>query len=442
MMPRGVKTRSSYYPMKKILLLNLPFERPVQRDYGCPHDVKADYYWPPMDLLLFGAMVRDAGDISYLDCLAGKLIWNDVLPALQKIDPTIIFTTVSSLTLRSDLEYLKKLKQAVPLAQIWGSGDVIFFSEEQYAVVDVYVRDLTNRTGILELLSSSTQKGVVGIGVQVPFSYGISPHELVKKYNYAMPYSLYPAITAVLTNYGCPFHCTFCNSNALPFKKRSIDEIIQELLYIQQVGIREVLFRDFTFNLSDVDQLCDKIKRHGIHLAWSCWTRADLVNEAVLRAMKEAGCYLISYGIESGDDDILARSRKHLDTRVIHEAVRLSRAAGIEVLASVILGFPGEDPERTQRYVRELDPDYLAVNLLSIRTGSMDSRENPSLVTTGCDPLAALGPDQTRLRDRVEKDFYLRPRKLFRYVLLSLKSQHRFFIFLKNALALWKKWNS
>ncbi|MBC8017599.1 MAG: radical SAM protein [Verrucomicrobia bacterium] len=427
--------------MKKILLLNLPFERPVQRDYGCPHGAKADYFWPPIDLLLFGAMVIDVGDLSYLDCPAGKLTWNDSLHKIKEIDPDLIFTIISSVTVKSDLEYLKILKQTLPMTQIWASGDLVFFSDEQHAEVDVRVRDLTNRAGILDLLNCHAKTGVVDVDAQAPFTCGIFPHELLRGYGYAMPYSLYPGITAVLTNYGCPFPCTFCNSNGFPFKKRSIDEIVQELLYIQRFGIREVLFRDFTFSLSDVAELCDKIKRNDIRLAWSCWSRADLVNADLLRSMKEAGCYLISYGVESGDDDILTHSHKQLDTQLIHEAAGLTRAAGIEVLASVIFGFPGENRERTRSYLQKLDPDYLAVNLLCRRTGSAASKEGPTLVIPeGCDSLISADLEQIRLRDEAEKSFYLRPAKLLRFLMLSLKSRHRFFIFFKSAWALFRKW--
>jgi len=426
--------------MKKILLLNLPFERPVQRDYGCPHDIKADYYWPPIDLLLFGAIVRDAGNVYYLDCMADRLSWTVNLQKMKEINPGIIFTIISSITLNSDLEYLKILKQALPLAQIWASGDLIFFSQEQFANVDVYVRDLTNRAGILELLNSM-KTGVATVDVQASFTCGTFPHELLKGYNYAMPYSLHQGITAVLTNFGCPYRCTFCNSNGFTFKKRDIDEIVQELLHIQRLGFREVLFRDFTFNLSDVAKLCEKIKQNDIRLTWSCWSRADLVNADVLRTMKDAGCYLISYGVESGDDDILARNRKQLDTQVVHKAVKLTKSAGIEVLTSVILGFPGDDPERTQRYIRELDPDYLAVNLLSIRTGSKAAGEKPlQAAQRDSKPTVKANQELLRLRDQTEKFFYLRPRKLLHHAILSLKSRHRFLIFLKNARALFKKW--
>lgn len=143
--------------------------------------------------------------------------------------------------------------------------------------------------------------------------------------------------------------------------------------------------------------------------------------------------------MESGDDDILARINKPLDTEEIQAAIRLTRAAGIEVLISVILGFSGEDPERTLRYVQKLDPDYLAVNLLAKRTGSAATAGIPNGTgQQGCDSLISADPEQMRLRDRVEKSFYLRLGKILRYMLLALKSLHRILIFYNNARSMFK----
>jgi radical SAM superfamily enzyme YgiQ (UPF0313 family) len=89
--------------------------------------------------------------------------------------------------------------------------------------------------------------------------------------------------------------------------------------------------------------------------AWITWT------ERRLSAMKAAGCMGISYGIESGVDEILQAIKKGATTAQAREAVRLTKEAGIEVLAHVVLGLPGETPEtirRTVDFVKELDPDY------------------------------------------------------------------------------------
>jgi len=294
---------------------------------------------------------------------------------------------------------------------------------------------------ILELVRSNVKSGAVESGADGEFSVGVFPHELLRGYGYMMPYSLHRGITSVLTNFGCPFQCTFCNSNGLPFKKRKIEEVIQELRYIQSIGVKEVVFRDFTFNLSNIDQLCDEIMKNDIRLAWSCWSRVDLVQAEILHKMRRAGCYLISYGVESGEDAILAKTNKRLTTKNIMEIVALTKAAGIEVLVSVIFGFSDENTKQTVSYIHNLDPDYLAINLLAPRVGSDISNNRLRWASeSSVDSLFSANRDLVRLRDLSEKTFYLRPRKLLRYIVLSLKSRQRFFIFLQNAVGLLRKW--
>lgn len=428
-------------PRKKILLLNLPFPRPVQRDYGCPHGIKADYCWPPMDLVMFGAAAGAAGEIEYLDCIAGRVGPDEALKRVKRANPDIVFSVISSITLEEDLCFLAEVKWSLPAVSLWASGDVVFFTSGEYSPLDVYLRDLTNRAGILELLAQDSPAGVIGPASGGTFRQGTFPHELLKSYGYCMPYSFCRGITAVLTNYGCPYRCTFCNSNRIPFKRRDMADLLEELEYIRDRGIREVLFRDFTFNASDVEQLCDGMTARGFDLRWSCWTRMDLVNARILARMKQAGCYLVSYGIESCEPWIQEKTGKNLAVPDMRETVAMTRAAGLEVLASVILGFPGEDPQLTISRIKEIDPDYLAVNLLVPRVGSSLADEYGEVsVGDGADSLLSGDPSLNGLRDRLEREFYLRPRKLLRYLRLALRSPQRLAVFVRNALGIAGRW--
>ncbi len=426
--------------MNKMLLLNLPFDRPVQRDYGCPHGVKAAYYWPPIDLLMFGAIARQSSELSYIDSIAKKYSRRHLLDEIGHMRPDAIFTILSSITLDSDLAMLRAIKDELPDVKVWASGDVIFFGNERFADIDFYVHDLTNKRAVLDLLSSDAQSAVVPRNAAKEFSIGLCPHDLTRQYHYVMPYSLYRGVTSVITNYGCPFACTFCNSNKLSFKRRAVEEVIEELRFIHQLGVREVFFRDFNFPLSDVDQLCDAMIRERIPLKWSCFCSATHADPGMLKKMKAAGCYLIIYGAESGDDAVLARVRKHGDTETLKSAVLMTRAAGIEILTSFIIGFPGEDRQKTVSFISDVDPDYLSLNILSSRLGSRMSEETSRVAGANTDSLITADKDIREFRDAVEKKFFMRPAKLVRYAVLSLKTPYRFIILISNAVALVKRW--
>ncbi len=428
---------------KEVLLLNLPFDRPVIRDYGCPHGVKADYYWPPIDLLIFGAIVRNHASLSYIDAIAGNRSVQSVLEAVETLQPDAIMTMLSSITLESDLGIISEIRRRSPKTGIWAAGDVVFFSNADIPGIDYHIRDLTNSAAIAELWQTDPGRGNIEKNAGAEFSIGICPHELTRQYAYAMPYSLHSGITSVMTNYGCPFSCVFCNSNLLGFKRRRVAEIIEELLFIQDLGIREILIRDFTFNMSDADLICDEIFRNRISLKWSCWTSASLVDREILLKMKAAGCYLISYGVESGDELVLTEACRPAGLEQIRAAVSLTRAAGIEALTSFIVGFPGEDRNKTLSFLTDLDPDYLSLNILAPRLGTgMSANQTEENRPNSTDSLLSSDELLLKFRDRTERAFFLRPARLLRYLILSLKSPRRLIIFLKNGFALIRRWQN
>ena len=83
------------------------------------------------------------------------------------------------------------------------------------------------------------------------------------------------------------------------------------------------------------------LKAEKLDMVWTCACRVDMVNPDILRIMKEAGCWQIWYGIESGSDVILKQIKKHTTTRQIREAVRMTRDAGISPCGFFIIGSPG-----------------------------------------------------------------------------------------------------
>jgi uncharacterized radical SAM superfamily protein len=425
----------------KALLLNLPFTRKVMRDVGCPHTIKSDYYLPQADLLCFGAILRGEAELEYLDCIMENLTPDQALARVKAISPDHIFTIISSITLKEDVLLLKAIKKSIPDVKVWASGDITLFSHSRPAVVDFHVCDFTNKKGVLDLLHSKAEKGVVARDPSPVFSMGISPHELVKRYSYFFPHSRYVPTTGVFSNYGCPFKCKFCSAGTLNNKRRDRKEVIEELKYIKELGIKDVFFRDFTFAVPDAAALCDAMLEEKLGLSWSCETRVDVVNEALLRKMKAAGCYLIFYGVESGNDDTLKRINKGFATSRVREMVRKTKDAGIEVLTSFILGLPGDDIERTIDFMFELDPDYLSINLLVPRLGSAIRQEDEVPEGANTDCLYSTS-ELMKKRNDTEKRFYLRPFKLARYLAMSIRSSSRIGIFMRNGVGLLKKWGN
>ena len=183
-------------------------------------------------------------------------------------------------------------------------------------------------------------------------------------------------VPTMITSRGCPFKCIFCSPECRlgrKFRYRSPQNVLEEILYLKRYyEIKEVCFYDdsFTVNKKRVHSLCDKMIESNINIKWECRTRVDLVDDAILEKMAAAGCFRIRYGIESGDNDILKRLRKDITVEQSRKAVELTKRYGIEVFGYFMVGNPGENRrtvEKTIALSRELDFDYINVNVLSLR---------------------------------------------------------------------------
>jgi len=153
----------------------------------------------------------------------------------------------------------------------------------------------------------------------------------------------------LFTQRGCPYQCTFCQASVTMGKRvrvkspqKTLDEV--ELL-IAGWGARGVYFQDsaFTINKRWAHALCDEIRRRGLRFDWACNARVDNVDRRLLEAMRAAGCWMIAYGIESGNQESLDLLKKGITLAQQRAAVAETRRAGIQVLANYLIGVPGED---------------------------------------------------------------------------------------------------
>jgi len=173
-------------------------------------------------------------------------------------------------------------------------------------------------------------------------------------------------IAPIMATRGCPFSCTFCAGNLIAGKKlrkRSIQNILGEieLLYTKH-GIREfhVVDDNFTLDAAFAKELLRALKKLNLNISWAVpnGIRIDTLDDELLELMKETGLYLISLGIESGSDRILALMKKRTTTEKIRRSVKLIRKHRIDIAGFFIMGFPGEtvsDIEKTIKFSLELD---------------------------------------------------------------------------------------
>jgi len=177
-------------------------------------------------------------------------------------------------------------------------------------------------------------------------------------------------ITSLITSRGCPFNCHFCSRPVFGslFRTRSAINIVDEIENVLSLGYKRIWFTDdcFTLNRKRLIEICDEIVRRCLKFEWECLSRVDAIDSEVAHKMKKAGCVRLFFGIESGNDSVLALMKKQATTNQAREAVQTAKLAGIKVGAFFIVGYPGETDETvldTVRFASSLPLDYLSFTL-------------------------------------------------------------------------------
>ncbi len=152
----------------------------------------------------------------------------------------------------------------------------------------------------------------------------------------------------MITTRGCPFPCTFCS--VMPFwgrnpKYRSLDNIIDEMRYLHEnFGVDLFLFQDeyFISTPERCSAFCARLRKSGLRVRWKCFGRINLTTRGMMEEMARSGCIELRFGLESGSEKVLARTRKGFTPEqsipVVSQAVRLF--PGVD--AFYVWGFPFE----------------------------------------------------------------------------------------------------
>jgi len=185
------------------------------------------------------------------------------------------------------------------------------------------------------------------------------------------PYRRYYSATSVaspstlmMTSFGCPFRCLFCNTSRIQkLAARSPQRMAEEFQSCADLGIREIALLDenFTINRPRVLAFTEELRRRNLDMVWSIKSRVDHLDADLLRSLRSAGCSSIHFGVESGDPEILKTIRKDITPDQVRRAFRLARNAGMDVTAAFMMGLPGEDRDRIERtidFALELNPNY------------------------------------------------------------------------------------
>jgi radical SAM superfamily enzyme YgiQ (UPF0313 family) len=189
--------------------------------------------------------------------------------------------------------------------------------------------------------------------------------------------SVHPRVSIIFSR-GCIGHCTFCSTWWIwqGYRHRSPENMVDEIQVLYDMGIRHFCFADdsLTIDRQATIKLCDLINERGLKIAFHATTRSDAVDLELLLKLKEAGCYEIAYGVETGSSKLLKQMGKENDIDTNLKAIKMTRKAGIKSTALLIIGGIGETwdtVKETKKFIRKARPDHIvAVGGLWILPGT------------------------------------------------------------------------
>jgi anaerobic magnesium-protoporphyrin IX monomethyl ester cyclase len=186
------------------------------------------------------------------------------------------------------------------------------------------------------------------------------------------PMDRYP-LHRMVTSRGCLYACAWCNSSSIwgrSYREMSGERMVTELEHLVcNYGKKIFVFGDNTFNadLKRVEDFCNLLIEKKLDILWSISLRADIMTPEIARKMKQAGCYNVSIGIESANNEILKKIGKGTTIEKVTEGIKMLKDAGIEIMSQYVIGNPGETLatiKESIEYAKKSGCDY--VNFYSV----------------------------------------------------------------------------
>jgi len=453
----------------RIFFVNPPADEGIKqvREGRCMQRMGAwTALWTPVSLAYCAALCRKEGfEVRIDDCIAEEIDFDGLERMTREYRPGLVILNAITASIKSDLSTADMIKERIDrgikigVIGIHGTAvpetcfkisqglDYVVRGEPEQTVLGV-ARSLKDGAGVEKVDGISYRSGTGVIHNkdrafindldELPYP----AYDLIDRTRYTLPFTG-KQFLLVTTSRGCPNSCNFCTDHTYygkKFRKRDPEKIADELAFDNiNYGTEDFLFwaEGFTQDMDYAKEIARAILKRKLGIRWVCNGRVDRVDEEILPLFKEAGCTMIGFGVESGVQEILDRMNKKTKVEQIHRAVGLAKKAGLEVVAHVMLGYPGETKETARKtidLVKELDVDfaqfYCAVPFPGSKLyedaekeGWLNSpnwrfyEQNYSVLNT---PFLS-GDDAMRLRRKAFLEFYMQPKVVLK-TMKKLKS--------------------
>ncbi len=356
----------------KVLLINPPY----------PFDESPT---PPFGLISLASYLLEKGiEVRIEDYIVTPYSPERVKMVLSEFQPHVVGATGVTMNIKKSIKIIKDYKEEdTNVFTVMGGPHVTFDADNilsENSFVDCIVRgegELTSIELLERLDAGSSLREVAGISYRDNGKIVHNPDRpLIEDIN-VLPYparhliqlSKYRALglpVNMVTSRGCPHKCIFCVGSKMVGRKvryYDVNRVVDEFEMLSKLGFKQINIVDdlFTSKKNRCIAICQEIVRRGISHPWTAFARVDTVSKELLENLREAGCTMLCFGIESGNQEILDTIKKKITLEKCQKAVDLCNETGIGPMTSYILGLPGETHEtitKTVDFAKKLSPNH------------------------------------------------------------------------------------
>ena len=350
--------------------------------------------YPPLGLLYISAYLNDHEIENYLfdsTFYSSK----EQLQFIEEKQPKVVAIYTNLMTKINVIKLIKILKNdstyGFPTLILGGPDityncenylntgvDFLIIGEGEQTTLELYEaiiteKDFTTITGIAYLENGSAKKTSPRVKMKdlselpLPNRAAIP----VEKYLEVWKTNHGKSSMTVSTQRGCPYTCKWCSTAVYgqSYRRRPADLVASELLMLKNTYNPDtVWFVDDVFTVSHkwVKSFHEEVLKQNAIIPFECITRAERLNDEILLLLKEAGCYRIWIGAESGSQKIIDAMDRRVDVDVVKEAIQKTNALGMETGTFIMVGYPGEDENdinETITYLKAANPSHFTITV-------------------------------------------------------------------------------
>ncbi len=347
---------------------------------------------PILNLATLAASLLKAGhEVRILDLAISYTPLKDLVRKVKSFQPDFAGVTCTTPLFHEAAKVSRVIKKINPNIVVLGGGshptalpeetinnskmDIVIVGEGDYTIVDVVSgKKWEEIKGVCfehngKIVQTECRTPIENLD-ELPFP---AWHLFnLKKYKTPRLTSKKNPVGGIETSRGCLYNCTYCNKkiHGKTFRFKSAERVVDEMEYMLKCGFREIhIWEDqFSTDLDRAKKICDLIVQRGLKFPWNIFTgiRVNCVDEEFLRKAKKAGCYSVSFGPESGNQELLNNIKKGITLDQCRKAFKLAKRVGLETVGFFMFALPGETEEtmkKTLKFAIELDPDYAKVTM-------------------------------------------------------------------------------